>query len=175
MVFEFAYLTKCDSFIYVYTCITKRTDGGRLHTGAMRHIFLLFVCEMLHKNAIIKCNKIKFQTQFIFFFSFSVVFSILLYTLFRVCLTVWRGVSSTSPPIQYVSMFGIIHNRLYSSTFFFASLLHYLYPLFNWFHCPRILNVVKNSFCNIFFPSNAPLSFIPWLFSLINFFFTSHF
>lgn len=44
---------------------------GRLHKLKEKKritegdIFLPFVCKMLHKNAIIKCNKIKFQTQFI--------------------------------------------------------------------------------------------------------------
>lgn len=57
------YHTKCDSFIYEHTYPARRAN-----TQEHGDIFsrLPFVCEMLHKNAIIKCNKIKFRTQFIF-------------------------------------------------------------------------------------------------------------
>ena len=103
------YHTKCDSFIYEHTYPL----GEQAHTQEHGDIFSLlpFVCELLHKNAIIKCNKIKFRTQFIFLFfalshfcsAVSFIFFLLLYPFqqrsvcARVC--VWRGISSTSPPI----------------------------------------------------------------------------
>lgn len=120
---------KCYSFIYVHTYLNYK-HIHKVHCDcieARRHLLLLFVCEMLHKNAIIKCNKIKFRTQFIFF---SFVFAPL-----SVYPLVWRTVSSTLPPPfdTLPCSIAIIHNRLYSRAIPFFSLF-----LFDFVSCATV-------------------------------------
>lgn len=153
-----------------------------------RHLLVLpsFVCEMLHKNAIIKCNKIKFRTQFIFLFQFlpSRPFGCCICRIHRMALIVWVSflcvcdvaLVQLLPPFDTFTMFAIIHNGLYSRalslSFSPCHVLFYIFfsldinPFFRRFHSPRILSVcgkMPYECVLYFFVALAYLSFLIWI------------
>lgn len=115
-----------NSFIYYTITLSYRYSQKKYINTAINcwskrmtwRIFLPFirVCEILHKNAIINCNKIKFHTQFIFlifFFPVWVCICMLFFLRTAATLSVWVVL----PPFDTCIHATSIHNRWYSRVF----------------------------------------------------------